>query len=347
MEALTKPPLRTTDRLHQTLAALARLLDQTMNDLQVLDSEFQERVLKAAMETEASAEQQAAERLKIAVKEAEQNTRAQVTEELETRLNQQVATAVEAARNELAAERVQLSQELERLRQSTAGWEAERAQLMADCQHANQLLQQAREEHGRSLALTDEAAAIALERQVAKATDRVRAEAAARWDAERGHLAAQRDRAFQSLADLDTEHQQSLAASERLRSDLTGERDRLRRELEQATHTSAQLESERNRLRDECEQARRNLAQANLEQSRLMVQIEHANSAPASIGVEESSVKAEAIYAEVTRVEKLIHSISRIIEDPATELSLVIRRNAERAELESYLRGLRFKIPGR
>ena len=40
---MTKSPQRTTERLHQTVAALARLLDQTMNDIQVLDSEFQDR----------------------------------------------------------------------------------------------------------------------------------------------------------------------------------------------------------------------------------------------------------------------------------------------------------------
>src|SRR5689334_5426258 len=43
METMTKSPQRTTERLHQTVAALARLLDQTMNDIQVLDSEFQDR----------------------------------------------------------------------------------------------------------------------------------------------------------------------------------------------------------------------------------------------------------------------------------------------------------------
>src|SRR2546422_11408662 len=38
----TKPALRATDRLRQTVAALAKLLDQTMIDIQALDSELQE-----------------------------------------------------------------------------------------------------------------------------------------------------------------------------------------------------------------------------------------------------------------------------------------------------------------
>ena len=56
---------------------------------------------------------------------------------------------------------------------------------------------------------------------------------------------------------------------------------------------------------------------------------------------------ADALHAEVARIEGLIEGISRAIEDPDTELSVVIRKNAERAELDSYLRGVRFAIPDR
>jgi hypothetical protein len=262
-----------------------------MNDIQALDSEFQERVLKAAMETEATVEQQAAQRLKAAIEEAQNATRTQVAEELQARLNQQMASAVNAARDEMSAERSKHSQEVEAFQQAKAEWELERERLLADCQRLNQLLDESRDEHNKTQSLTDEAAAIALERQVAKAVARVRAEAASRWDVERAQLIAQRDRAFQSLADLDTEHQQTLA-----------------------------------RVRSEVQTA----------------------SAPSStIRVEEPSLSADELYAEVARVEDSIQEISRIIEDPSTELSLVIRKNAERAELESYLRGLRFNIPGR
>src|SRR6516162_10131653 len=58
---MTKPTLKGTDRLAQTMAALARLLDQTMNDIQALDSEFQEELGHSA------------ESLKIAMEEAERN----------------------------------------------------------------------------------------------------------------------------------------------------------------------------------------------------------------------------------------------------------------------------------
>src|SRR5262245_6709379 len=112
METLTKPPLKTTEHLQQKLSALARLLDQTMNDVQVLDSEFQERVVQAAIQTDASFEQQAAERLRVAVEEAEHNTRTLVTEELQMRFKKQM-TEAEANREEVIAERDLLTEELE------------------------------------------------------------------------------------------------------------------------------------------------------------------------------------------------------------------------------------------
>ena len=76
----TKPALIATNRLRQTLAAVARLLDQSMNDVSVVDSEYQARISQAAQEAEATLEQRIAERLKSAIDDAEQNTRVLVTE---------------------------------------------------------------------------------------------------------------------------------------------------------------------------------------------------------------------------------------------------------------------------
>jgi hypothetical protein len=46
--------------------------------------------------------------------------------------------------------------------------------------------------------------------------------------------------------------------------------------------------------------------------------------------------------AEVARVGSLITEIAKIIDDPDTELSTVIRKNVERAELDAYLKGILF-----
>ena len=251
--------VHTFERLQQSLAAAARLLDQSVNDVQVLDADVQEHLLRATQEFELSSEKQWTERLRLAVEEAEINTRILVTEELQQRFNQEVA------------------------------------KIQSDLQNAS------KGEYDRALAEANEGAAIALERQIARTVDRVRNESAAKWEAERAHLMAQRDRAVQVLAERDAEHQQTLSLVNRFRNELADERERFRRELEQA------MASQDNE--------------------------------------DDASVNIDALRAEVNRVETLIQEISRIIENPATELSVVIRRNAERIELESYLKGIRFSIP--
>ena len=337
METVTKPVLRATDRLRQSLAALARLLDQTMNDIQALDSEFQQRILQTAQETEASLEKQAAERLRYAIEEAEQNARALLTEELQARFDQQIAP-IEAERKELTAETEKLRREMERLKQTTAEWEIERTQLMSESQRVSQLIEQTKDEHSRALAETDEAAALALERQIATAVNRVRAELASRFETERAQLLAERNRAQQRLAEAAAEHERQITdAVGSVRSGLKDDTDRLRQELEHAREaaaelkeSSAQLEAERNRLKEENEEAHKLLAEA-------------AAAAESKLAGK-SGVTVEALHTEVARIESWIKEISQIIEDRDTELSIVIRKNAERAELESYLRGLRFAI---
>ena len=234
---MTKPTLKGTDRLAQTMAALARLLDQTMNDIQALDSEFQEELGHSA------------ESLKIAMAETERNLH-----------------------------------EIKQLREAAAGWEAERARLQAECERAKGQAEQAQQDHTKALAETDEAAAIALERQIATAVERVRAELTSRFEADRATLVSDRNRAQQRLADLATEF------------------EGLKAELEKVQQAPAPTEASK-----------------------------------------QSGADVEALKAEVARVEAHIQDISRIVEDHETELSVVIRKNVERAELESYLRGLRFK----
>jgi hypothetical protein len=211
----TKSTLKGTEQLVQTVSALARLLDQAMNDIQTVDTEFQEELGHSA------------EKLKIAMQEAERN-----------------------------------GNELKKFREAATAWETEKAGLVA-------------EKAGlvAAMAETDEAASIALETQIATAVERVRSEINARWEADRATLLADRNRAQQRLADMATEC------------------DTLKQELEAAR----------------------------------------------------KSLNVEAIEAEVARVETLIQEISRVVDNQETELSVIIRKNVERAELESYLKGLRFK----
>ena len=50
------------------------------------------------------------------------------------------------------------------------------------------------------------------------------------------------------------------------------------------------------------------------------------------------------IEAEIARVETALNEIVSIIENPDTELSAVIRKNVEKAELDSYLKGMLFAL---
>lgn len=57
-----------------------------------------------------------------------------------------------------------------------------------------------------------------------------------------------------------------------------------------------------------------------------------------------NTIDEEKISAEVARVEGKIEGIARLIDDPSTELSIVIRKNVERAELDAYLKGILFSL---
>jgi hypothetical protein len=63
-----------------------------------------------------------------------------------------------------------------------------------------------------------------------------------------------------------------------------------------------------------------------------------------SKNVNGGTLDSDAITAEIARVEKLIGEIITVIDNPDTELSTVIRKNVEKAELDSYLKGILFSL---
>jgi hypothetical protein len=99
---------------------------------------------------------------------------------------------------------------------------------------------------------------------------------------------------------------------------------------------SAQFDEQRRWLNadlDRANQAVREAEAANLALA------EKANTPPPKSGLE-----VEVILTEVDRVERLIAEISGVMDDPDIELSTVVRKNVQRAELESYLKGIRFAL---
>jgi chromosome segregation ATPase len=111
------------------------------------------------------------------------------------------------------------------------------------------------------------------------------------------------------------------------------ERTRLTRALERTAHIGADWESERGSLNAEIERLQSALAVAQAHR-----EIEKSAEPPAN---------SAALAKEIERVENLIMEISTVIDDPVTSLSIVIRKNLERAELESYLKGIRYAFERR
>jgi lipopolysaccharide biosynthesis regulator YciM len=143
--------------------------------------------------------------------------------------------------------------------------------------------------------------------------------------------------------------QKMTTAVERLRSEMEAERERLNRDLDRATQSAIKWEEERASLVGQCDTARQAAAEAKAAQER-------AEARTQAVEVAASQIKAvpttgpgspQVMEAEITRVEQLIKNISQLIDNPATELATVIRKNVERAELESYLKGIRFAYSGR
>lgn len=213
MDTLTKTlqEQRATDRVFEALSTVAALLERTIGEVKGLDADFQNRVLQAVHETEASLQSQAAQHLEKALTEA----RGHFEEQLKAKT----------------------------------------------------------------------------------------AEMSAEWDAERG---------------------------------------RLNSEIDKITQSAAKWESERSRLNGELERLARVQAATQMEAEKAIAAMKAASNSKAT----PSAGGSDVLKKEVERVERLIKQISDLIEDPVTDLSTVIRKNVERAELESYLKGIRFAVNG-
>jgi hypothetical protein len=117
------------------------------------------------------------------------------------------------------------------------------------------------------------------------------------------------------------------------------ERERLTVELAGRIQMAAQWETERARLNTEIERLMRVQEATQLEAEQAVTALKLA-----SASKQNSSADSKVVLEEVARVEQMIKEVSALIEDPSTELSTIIRKNVERAELQSYLRGIQFAL---
>jgi hypothetical protein len=138
------------------------------------------------------------------------------------------------------------------------------------------------------------------------------------------------------------------SAMETLRSDFQSERDRwnsesglererLNKELQHAGNTASELQVERAKLIAELERVKEESAS---EIGKLRAAADAASAAAAAAAAPKAAVPPPK--EEVTRVQAKLAEVIALIDDPATELSIVIRKNVEKLELEAYLKGLRY-----
>jgi chromosome segregation ATPase len=116
-----------------------------------------------------------------------------------------------------------------------------------------------------------------------------------------------------------------------MRSEFEIETDRLNRELSRVSMAAAQLEADRQRLT------------AEIESMQVQVRSAQEKSREAKANTTTSS-QPPGLSEEITRSERKLQALIDIIDDPATELSAVIRKNVERSEIEAYLKGIRFAM---
>jgi chromosome segregation ATPase len=167
------------------------------------------------------------------------------------------------------------------------------------------------------------------------------------------------DRSINEVKSLDSDFQDRIEASvtearTRLEEEFTKriaertsewetERRRLNVDLNKISQSGAEWETERGRLNAEIERLAKVQAATQTEAEKAIMAMKAAASA-AKTAKAGASINSDALNAEIHRVEGLIKEISDLIDNPSTELTTVIRKNVERAELESYLKGIRFAL---
>ena len=196
-------------------------------------------------------------------------------------------------------------------------------------------------------------------------------ESARLWDAERRRLndhAGQLQQAFMQAQATIQQHEVAARtpAPDNKVQELKAERDKLQRELQEGQNAweaerrrfeqqLARMSDTRDRVSNEVvDQLRKQyedkLQEAISHKTQLAQELQTASSLleaqrsrlSAAQSGHGSGLNTQAISAEVARVEGLITEISAITDNPETDFSTAIRKNVEKAELDSYLKGIKF-----
>lgn len=121
---------------------------------------------------------------------------------------------------------------------------------------------------------------------------------------------------------------------ERLGFETEAEREKFNKEIHQATGAMSELQAEKSKLSSELQSVKES---SEAEIKRVKAEAEAAVASAVS-----SAIPQQSAGDEIARVEAKLAAVIQLVEDPSTELSVVIRKNVEKLELEAYLKGLRF-----
>jgi chromosome segregation ATPase len=220
------------------------------------------------------------------------------------------------------AERGQLVATIHKLEEASRQWDAERRQLN---DHAGQLQQafvqaqaqiQAHEVAARSPNPSE--AQVEQLRREKEGLQREIQDARKTWDSERRQLDSQIERLESQIHRVSESRDH--VSDEIVNQLRTQYEQRLQEAIQQKTQLTEQLQS-----------------------ASFLLEAERARLSAAQTGGG-SGLDKDTIAAEVSRVEALISEIVTVIDNPETELSVIIRKNVEKAELDAYLKGILFAL---
>jgi chromosome segregation ATPase len=229
--------------------------------------------------------------------------------------------------NQWNAEREQFLAQIQKLEEASRRWDTERRKLN---DHAGQLQQAFMQAEARIQGYevaSRKANPYQLQvEELKRDKDGMERE----FDAERTMWENERDRLKEQIEDLQRQSRDVSERSNHLQQEVV---DQLRKQYEQRLHDATQ---QRTQLAQELQNAT----------SLLEAERTRANKAAKGAGGNSGGpgINTAAIEAEISRVEARLSEIIALIGNPNTELSLVIRHNVEKAELDSYLKGMMFTL---
>ncbi len=193
-------------------------------------------------------------------------------------------------------------------------------------------------------------------------------EAAKEWEAERAKLRSEVSRLQNSVGELlersNNPKRVNMSVREELETKLHAAIQAKDRAVSGYLHEKAAWEDERNKMQAELHELRLGAARNRAPRGKLNGD-DRAKELETRIAALQKEVESEraaariqiqrlerqiadsrqATVAEIARIQKMAMDITKQVSDPATDLTTVIRKNVELAELNAYLKGIQFQPP--